>query len=71
MRKENPTMAMYPSFFPSALPLMNAMVANALDIRDRPGLVPLGNCPNVPGPCGHCAYCRARTDGPEWWLQNG
>jgi hypothetical protein len=27
-------------------------------------LLPLGLCPNVPSPCGHCWYCKQREVRP-------
>lgn len=51
MRKERPTMAGYDVCTEiGALPQV---------VLDEP-LVPLGNCPNVPSPCGHCWYCKSR-----------
>jgi hypothetical protein len=29
-----------------------------------PSVMPLGPCPNVPSPCGHCWYCKQREVRP-------
>lgn len=67
MRKERPTMALYPSAPLTSLPmseafgLWRATVGDSKDGIPMPIAMPLGNCPN-PIPCGHCWYCLKRKE---------
>jgi hypothetical protein len=61
MRKERPTMAGYDVCTPTlegrgAIPGIDLAFVS----MTQAPLVPLGNCPNVPSPCGHCWYCIQR-----------
>lgn len=61
MRKEKPTMALYPSFIG-----IGAGLNEHLAQIDRP-LLPLGNCTD-PAKCGgRCHYCLVRKYGPDYW----
>lgn len=44
------------------------LVAQASRVQfSGPALVPIGSCPNVPGPCLCCHYCKIVMHGENYW----